>query len=150
MTDRIAGLVGIAFAIVYGVTGASFSSRLRADPLGPNAFPVLLSMLLVLFCLALVIRPSVSTELSRMPFSAKWRAAVAIGVMVAYGILLEPLGFVLASCLLVTALSLLMRATWLQACASGTVASTVLYLLFNSVFGLPLPTGAVFAGLGAG
>ncbi|AZQ68325.1 tripartite tricarboxylate transporter TctB family protein [Silicimonas algicola] len=144
MTNRLTGLIGLVFAITYGFTGAGISSRLKADPLGPDAFPVLLAVVLGLFCLALVIWPgSDASEQLPVSRSATIRAIIAVLVMVIYGIVLEYLGFIISSTLLVAVLVVLKRGTLLQAGTTGVASSVVLYLLFDRIFGLPLPTGAV-------
>ncbi|HSR71234.1 MAG TPA: tripartite tricarboxylate transporter TctB family protein [Kiloniellales bacterium] len=142
MTDRLTGVIGLILALAYGIAGSRFHSDFLTDPLGPNAFPVMLALVLGAFSLVLLVRRPAGAD---WPSAAVWlRKATAIGGMIVYGFLLEPIGFPLASFLFVSALAYLMGGRLGPSLGTGLAASIGLYVLFDPVLGLPLPLGAVF------
>ena len=144
MTDRITGLLLLLLALAFGITGSQFESDFITDPLGPNAFPVMLATVLGLFSLYLLLRPDPEPE---WPASRAFRTqGMALAALIAYGVVLEFIGFIISSILLVSFLSHLMGANRRSMLATGIAASVVLYFLFNNFLGLPLPAGEIFGG----
>ena len=132
VSDRLTGLFGLVLALVYGTVGARYETGLMTDPLGPNVFPVLVAGLLGTCGVLLMARPR---DEASWPAASVWaRTLAAIVSMVVYGLVLETLGFVLASFLLVAILVRLM-------------ASVLLYALFDRLLGLPLPSGTILGGV---
>lgn len=145
MTDRLTGLFGLVLALVYGIVGARYEVGLMTDPLGPNVFPILIAVLLGSCSLLLMLRPR---DAASWPAPSTWaRTLATLVAMVIYGLVLETLGFVLASFLLVFVLVRLMAGETLAALATGLGASVLLYALFDRFLGLPLPTGSILAGV---
>lgn len=144
MTDRVTGLIGLVFALTYGLVGSRFHSDFITDPLGPAAFPVMLAVVLGCFCLLLLVRPR--GEADWPPREAWLRKGAAIGAMIVYAVVLEPIGFLVASALLIAALVMIMAGSRRQSVLIGIGTSVALYVLFDPLLGLPLPTGALFAG----
>ena len=144
MTDRITGVFLLALAVAFGLHARSFKTGFLTDPLGPKAWPMMLGAILALFSIYMIAKPQ---------HGASWpkpivllRQGVLVAALVAYALLLDPIGFLAATVLVVAFMALLMGARWWQAGVTGLVSSVALYLLFNSVLGLPLPAGALFGG----
>lgn len=108
MRDRIAALALLVVSIVYGL----MASRIELYPgveqegLSPRGFPLLLGTLGVVFSLALLFqRPSSSGDgesppLAESPRRLQWRRVLLLcALMLLYGALLRPLGFLLATML---------------------------------------------------
>lgn len=138
---------GIGF-LVLALVGMEESLRLplgRWDSPAPGLFPLLLSVILAALALALLVgalarhgtAPADGVAGSR-------RAWWTTGSLVAFYLLLEPLGFLVASLLL---LLFLLRAIagqrWGVAVAVGVGASVSSYLLFDRLLRLPLPRGLI-------
>jgi putative tricarboxylic transport membrane protein len=140
MSDRLAGLVLLALAVAFGVTASGFQAMI-GDPLGPATFPLALSIPLGVFSLYLIVRPDPDPDWARG--RALLKQALTLIVFVAYAYLLEPLGFIVATLLEVAALGWLLGAKPWQSAAAGLAIAVVLYLLFNSLLGLPLPAGVL-------
>ena len=140
MSDRLTGLVLLALAVAYGVTASGFETRF-GDPLGPAIFPLVLAIPLGLFSLYLIVRPDPEPDWARGRPLLK--QALTLIVFVAYAYLLEPLGFIVATLLGVAALGWLLGARLWQSAAAGLGIALVLFLLFNSLLGLPLPAGVL-------
>ncbi|MBL6929731.1 MAG: tripartite tricarboxylate transporter TctB family protein [Rhodospirillales bacterium] len=144
MTDRITGTLLLLLAIAYSVAGAGFESDFISDPLGPNAFPVMLGSALGLFSLYLLFRPDPEPE---WPSLKSWkRQGAALAALIIYGIVLEFIGFIISSVVLVGFLSQMLGGNRRYMIGTGIGASIVLYFLFNNVLGLPLPAGEIFGG----
>ena len=140
VSDRLTGLVLLALAVAYGVTAGGYHA-LIGDPLGPAVFPIVLAIPLGLLSLYLIIRPD------REPAWPRGRALIkqvlALVAFVAYAYLLEPLGFLLSTFLAVVVLGSLLGARPWQAGAAGAAIALVLFVLFDTLLGLPLPAGVL-------
>ncbi len=145
MTDRVTGVLGIVLALAFGIAGSTYESDFLTDPLGPTAFPVMLAVVLGVLSVILFIKPG--EEPDWPPLEVWLRKLATIAAMVIYTLVLESFGFIVSSFLLVTCLVLLMSGRPKQALATGLIASIGLYILFDPLLGLPLPTGSLFAGL---
>ena len=71
---------------------------------------------------------------------------VTVAVLIAYAFFLEDLGFVLATTIAVIAMSRLLGANWLKSAISGVVMAVGLFVLFDTLLGLPLPLQPRFMG----
>jgi putative tricarboxylic transport membrane protein len=140
VSDRLTGLALLALALAYGVTAGGYKAMI-GDPLGPAVFPIVLAIPLGLLSLYLIARPD------REPVWPKRRALLkqllAIIAFVAYACLLEPLGFVVSTFLAVVLLGWLLGARLHQAGAAGVGIAVVLFVLFDTLLGLPLPAGVL-------
>lgn len=144
MTDRITGTLLLALAIAFGLHARSFRTNFLTDPLGPQAWPMMLAGMLALLSIYLLVRPE--REPNWQKPVVLLRQIVLVAGLVVYAMLLDPLGFVASTVLVVAFMALLLGARWWQAGVTGLASSVLLYLLFNNLLGLPLPTGALFGG----
>jgi putative tricarboxylic transport membrane protein len=140
-TDRIGGLVLLAAAAAIVIEARTFNVGFPTDPLGPKALPLFAGGLLGLGGLLLVIRPDMGPEWPPRPV---WiRLATVLASFTAYAFLLAPLGFLVATTLVVTALSLVFAGPPGRSLASAVILSGVLYLVFVHGLGLSLPLGTL-------
>jgi len=144
MTDRITGVFLLALAVAFGLHARGFKTNFITDPLGPQAWPMMLAAFLALFSIYLIARPQPGSVWPKRVVLL--RQLVLVAALVGYALLLDPIGFVAATVLVVAFMALLMGARWWQAGVTGVASSVALYLLFNSLLGLPLPAGALFGG----
>ena len=140
MSDRLTGLILLALAIAYGITASGYQAMI-GDPLGPAVFPIVLAIPLGLFGVYLIIRPDPEPAWPKGP--ALLKQILAITAFVAYAYLLEPLGFVVSTFLAVVVLGWLLGARLYQAGAAGVGIAIVLFVLFDTMLGLPLPPGVL-------
>lgn len=136
MSDRIAGLIFLVLSIWYGLTAGNYEASF-GDPLGPAAFPQMLAVPAALFSLYMILRPDPDPEW--VGGSPAVRQLATLAVLIAYALLLEDLGFVLATALGVTLLGRLLGSGWRKSTISGVVMSVSLFVLFDNLLGLPLP-----------
>lgn len=135
--ERILGALLIVLAALVLWSAQSLVVPFAADPLGPKGFPSAVAAILAV-CGLLIL-------LERGPAFA-WperRAApfLLIAVMLAYALLMEPLGFLLATAGLALGVALLFGARAWLALVTGVVTSAALWALFDRLLDLPLPKG---------
>ncbi len=135
--DRAAGigLVLLAVAVVLATRG--FRGAFLTDPIGPRAMPWLAAGLLALSGLWLAVRPHPDRDWPRA--SVARRLGVITLVFLGYAALLQPIGFVAATTLLMLALSRAFEGRFWPSLAGALGVSVLLYLLFAVVLGVPLP-----------
>lgn len=138
MSDRIAGLLIAAIAVWYGVVAGTYEQGF-GDPLGPAAFPRMVAVPLGLLALVLLVRPDAEPAWPRA--RVLLRQAGALLVLILYAVLLEDLGFPLATFLAVTLLARELGAGWRAALMTGLGLGAGLWVLFDPLLGLPLPLG---------
>ena len=129
----------LAVAVAIGFESLTFDTTFPTDPLGPKAFPFVSALLLGLGGGWVALRPR-TVERALLPASV-WLGTVSF---VAYALLLEPLGFFLATLLAFVALSLLFGGRTVRAALAGAVFVGALYRLFVQGLGLVLPVGSLF------
>ncbi|ANG64453.1 tricarboxylic transporter [Marinobacterium aestuarii] len=143
--DRALGLVGVALAVAYGWGATRFPEPFGgAEIVGPETFPIILSVILTVTSLYLVFRPDPD---HRWP--ARRTAAdmgIAIVTLILYTALIEPLGFIIATTLAIGTLSWRMGARAKLSYLIALVSGSVIFLLFNQVLELSLPLGVLEIG----
>jgi putative tricarboxylic transport membrane protein len=141
-TDRVAGATLAVAGLAIALEATTFEVAFLTDPVGPKALPLVAAVILVTAGAALLVRPRASSPWPSAPVLA--RMAGATGVFLAYALVLEPAGFVLATTGTVAALSLLFGASWPKSVGAAFALSVVLWYLFVWVLGLPLPMGLLW------
>jgi putative tricarboxylic transport membrane protein len=136
LSDRIAGAIFLALALWYGLSASGYQAGF-SDPLGPSGFPRAVALPLGAFALFLILRPDPDPVWIHR--SAAARQLVTLAILLAYPFALEPLGFPLATFLGTAFLGRVLGATWLQAVILGLVVGFGLFVIFDTLLGLPLP-----------
>lgn len=143
MSDRILGLTVLGLAIWYGWTAGDYEASF-GDPLGPAAFPQMLAVPAALLSLFLILRPDPDPSwASGLP---ALRQIATVAVLLAYAFFLEDLGFILATALGAVAMSRLLGAGWVKSTVAGVVLAVALFVVFDTLLGLPLPPYPRFIG----
>lgn len=135
MSDRIAGIVMLIVSIAFGKTATSYQASF-GDPLGPAALPVMLSIPAGILSLLLVLRPD--PDPAWATGSPLIRQIATLVLLIAYALLLEPLGFMLATFITVTLLGRILSSGWRKSALSGGLMTIVLFVTFDTLLGLPL------------
>ena len=138
--DRIHGLGLLVLAVAYGWAAQQWPEPFGgAEAVGPDTFPTILAVVLVAGSLYLMIKPDPD---ARWPLGkSALELVVSLVVLVVYALLLEPLGFVIATTLAVGTLSWRMGAAPQRAFLTGLVSAVVVFVLFNYGLSLSLPAG---------
>jgi putative tricarboxylic transport membrane protein len=140
VTDRITGLVLLAFALWFGVMAWRLPTSFFSDPVGSRTFPLVVAAFLAPLAVYLMLRPTALTVAwpSRPVRSALFGALLTL---IIYALLLEPLGFIPATILAFTALALAFQAPPLRGLLAAAIVTVVLYFMFGQLLELYLPAG---------
>lgn len=138
--DRILGLGLLVLAVAYGWAAQQWPEPFGgAEGVGPETFPTILSVVLVAGSLYLMIKPDPDAQ---WPLGkTALELVISLVVLVIYAMLMEPLGFVIATTLAVGTLSWRMGAAPVRAFLTGLVSAVVVFVLFNYGLDLSLPAG---------
>jgi putative tricarboxylic transport membrane protein len=139
MSDRILGAVCLVASAGMAWAARDYAAAISYEPVGPRAFPLLLSGLMAIGGLWLVVQPSVrSGTFEGVP--VKQTALCVLAVLV-YALLFETLGFTVATTLMAIPVGMAFGGSLKQVIASGAGLGLMLYLLFDKLLDIVLPTG---------
>ncbi|MEL6522697.1 MAG: tripartite tricarboxylate transporter TctB family protein [Pseudomonadota bacterium] len=141
-SDRIFGLVIVIGALAYVAGATQILSSFLSDPVGPRAFPIGIGLVAAICGLVMMWQPDPDPE---WPGAPTWAAlALSVIVLVAYALLLKPLGFLLPTALAAAILSYQIAPRPGFAAVTGVGLSVGLFLIFKYALGLglvPFPKG---------
>ena len=141
MSDRILGAVCVVAAAGMAWAAQGYAAAISYEPVGPRAFPLLLAGLMAVAGAWLVIRPT----LRNMQLSAAHLPMLALsaGAIVAYALLFEKLGFPVATALMAVPVGMAFGGDWKRSLAGGVGLGLGLFLLFDKLLDVVLPTGVL-------
>jgi putative tricarboxylic transport membrane protein len=103
MSDRVFGTAMLLLAIGYGVIAWQLKAPFQYDPLGPESWPKILTLVIAACALYLVLRPDAEPDWGRR--STLGKLAVSATALAAYALFFEPLGFMIATVIFVAGLA---------------------------------------------
>ncbi|TDR50981.1 putative tricarboxylic transport membrane protein [Halomonas ventosae] len=140
--DRTFGILMIVLAVAYGWGATQLPAPFGgSEAVGPETFPLLLSVVLGLSSLYMIVRPDPDNA---WPWSRTGiELVVAVVVLILYAMLLQPLGFILSTTLAVGTLCWRMGSAPVRAYLTGAASGVVVFLVFNFALDLALPLGVL-------
>lgn len=156
MSDRILGAVCVVVGAGMAWAAQGYAAEISYEPVGPRAFPLLLSALMVACGAWLVVRPARAAVAAggaegqgAHPAAgaglARWQnlkpLALALVAVALYVSLFQWLGFPLATALMALPVGMAFGGNWRQSLAAGVGMGVVLYLMFDKLLDVILPTG---------
>lgn len=141
--DRIAALLFLGVVLVYGWGGTQLTASLQGDVIGPAFFPRLLTVLgIVLGVLLFVQGAPAAQKAGAEDEGSDITALVPAAMLLAYALVFETLGFLLATPLfLVIAFRYLGHPSWAGICGYSAAVTTVVFVLFQYLLDIRLPLG---------
>jgi len=136
VSDRLTGLLIAALALWYGWTATGFEEGF-GDPVGPSAFPELVAVPMGVFALWLIVRPD--PEPAWPHGRAMLRQLGMVVSLIAYPLVLELLGFPIATAIAAFAMSLLLNGPRRASAISAVAVAVGLFVTFDQILGLHLP-----------
>jgi len=136
MSDRITGFIFAVLALAFAAGASQLEMPFFADPLGPKAFPFLISGIGFIASASMVFKPD--DDPSWPGLDTLFRLVLAAGILIAYAYLLKPLGFLLPTALASALLSYQIRPKLFQNICIGIVLAIGLFIIFKHGFGLGL------------
>jgi putative tricarboxylic transport membrane protein len=148
--DLVAALLAVALGAAVVLHVRTFPELPDGQP-GPALFPGIVGALLLVFGLVLLVRTVLARGrpvASASPVAGQGvaRALAVVGLVVAYLLLAEVLGFLLTMAVLLFLLMWLLGAKPLVAALAAAATTGIVVLLFQELLLVPLPTGLL--GLG--
>ena len=139
MSEGIFAVVMLFLAIYYGWEAYTLQVPFAYDPLGPKAFPLLLSILLAIFSCWILISPK--KQQIRWPKKRLLlKTILVVATLIGYSLTLFWLGFILSTMISISLLALFFEATWMQSLLAGIVLGLIFYGLFGWLLHIPLPS----------
>ena len=140
MVDRIFAGVLLIVTLAYAVIAfTAISAPFQYDPLGPESWPRILSLVAIACLLVILWKPDAdSMDVTRRTW---FRLGATIVLLCAYAELYEPLGFILSTILFGTALCAMLGAGIVRSLVFGVSAGVAGYLLCVTLLDLNLPQG---------
>lgn len=141
MNDRIFAIAWLGVCLLVAVQMWNLVVPFSYEPVGPKAFPVLLALLMASCCAVLLIRPDNDVRFPAGPLLRK--GVLLIGILVTYALLFERLGFLPATAAMVFAVARIFGGTWRGSAVSAALIAVVVFLVFDSILDVSLPTGRI-------
>jgi putative tricarboxylic transport membrane protein len=139
MSERIFGGVLLFVSLAGMWIARGFEAPFSYEPVGPRAFPLLVLALLGLCAVALMLEKTRATAWA--PPAVMRRIGLLFLVVLAYALLFDKLGFILATTLMVIPVARFFSGSWKQAVAGGVGLGAGLFILFDRLLDVALPTG---------
>ncbi len=152
--DRWVALMVLGICMAYGYAAwfsmdASLAPFMRRNPIWPSTFPKVLSLLGILFSLIILTGLEKSEDkIGDIDYRKLWeynlgQAVLLLALMVAYALLLRPVGFLLATTgFLICGSVILGERRWITMLLVSVIATGVVWYLVQVVLGIflrPLP-----------
>ena len=135
-SDRIFGLVVVLGALAMFAGALQIRTSFLSDPLGPKAFPILISGLSVLAGLSMLWNPDDDPD---WPDRRAWlHMGVALVVLVGYAYALPVMGFLIPTAIAAAVISYLIQPRLVQSSVTGLGLSAGLFITFKYGLGLGL------------
>lgn len=142
MADRIFGVLALLISIGYGyIAFTIIKAPFQYDPLGPESWPRILSVLAACCCVFIIFRPD--DRKFRLEGLTLLRIAIVIFLLGGYAYLFEPLGFILSTCVFCTLLSRMLGSSSAAAVVFGAASGILGYGLCVGLLDLNLPAGVL-------
>jgi putative tricarboxylic transport membrane protein len=141
--DRIAALLFLGVVLIYGWGGTQLTASLQGDIIGPAFFPRLLTVLGILLGVLLFVQGSPPAKNDKTAEEGSdITALVPAAMLLAYGLVFETLGFLLATPLfLVIAFRYLGHPSWAGILGYSAAVTAVIFVLFQYLLDIRLPLG---------
>jgi len=139
-SDRVLGLVCLAIAVWYTIEARTFEgTAFSSGPVGPKTLPTAVGVLFGLLALYLIIKPD--PEPTWPSARAWWQIGLVVVSSYVYGQILDSIGFIVASALMMIVMGVLFRAPTRLLVPLAFIFPTVLAFIFNNWLELRLPSG---------
>jgi putative tricarboxylic transport membrane protein len=145
-SDRILGGICVAAAVAMGAAASQYVSDISYEPVGPRAFPMLLAALIGIAGAWIAIRPSAHS--AAVAAGRLWALVFCVVAVLAYALLFQWLGFTLATTLMAVPVGMAFGGTLRQSLVGGVGLGIGLYVLFDKMLDVVLPTGLLSIVLG--
>jgi putative tricarboxylic transport membrane protein len=142
MADRLFGICILAISLAYGVIAFTvIEAPFQYDPLGPESWPRILSVIAVLCSLYIVIAPDV--ERFGVEAHTLLRIVIVVVMLGGYAYFFQSAGFIISTTIFCAVFSRLFGAKLWEAASFGVAAGVFGHLLCVLLLDLNLPKGVL-------
>ena len=145
LSDRLLGVIALLFSAFLAWFGVGIEAAFSYEPVGPRAFPLLLSGLIGLCGLVLTWKGGSKIDPNQPGVNS--RILMMVGVLSFYAAGFVWLGFILSTAIMTTMIGRLFGGSWRNSVAGGVCMSLLFYVLFDRVLDVVLPAGILGAWL---
>lgn len=140
MADRIFAAITLLVVMAYGWAAFMLiKAPFQYDPLGPESWPRILSVVAGLCCLWIILKPTVDEfDITHSVFV---RIVIMVGLLLGYAYLFEHAGFIISTALYCGASAKLLGGNIKQSIIFGLATSIIGYLVSVKLLELNLPAG---------
>ena len=142
MSDRIFAVAWLGVCLLIVVQMWNLSVPFSYEPVGPKAFPILLSGLMALCCIALLVQPDTSVQIASRGLLGK--GALLLAVLLAYALAFEQLGFLLSTATMVLIVSRVFGGNWLSSAITAVLIAVLAFVVFDRTLNINLPMGLLW------
>ncbi len=139
LNDRVLGVFALVLAAFLTWNGYGLEAPFAYEPVGPRAFPLLLALIIALCGVRLIFKNGNPVEPN--PPGANTRIFIMVGLLAAYALMFQWLGFVIATAAMTALVGRLFGGRWVQCVIGGVALSVFFFLLFDKALDVVLPTG---------
>jgi putative tricarboxylic transport membrane protein len=139
MSERVFGVFLLCVSAVGIFIGWGLQAPFSYEPVGPRAFPLLVHGLLAVCALLLILTHRPATAWA--PPRVLLRIGALFLIVLAYATVFDKLGFILSTLLMCIPVARLFGGSWRQAVIGGVGLGVGLFILFDRVLDVVLPTG---------
>lgn len=139
MNDRLLGLLALLLAAFMFWQSRGMVPAFSYEPLGPRAFPMLLSFFIAFCGIVLLLKGQYRSA----PLSTATRVRLILLTLslLGYALLFIPLGFIVATFLAILAIGGLFGGRPVPLISASIIAPVTLYYLFDQLLDVVLPMG---------
>jgi putative tricarboxylic transport membrane protein len=136
LSDRIFGLAVILVALVYIASAMQIQVSFLTDPVGSKAFPIGVASVAIICAVVMILRPDEEPDWPEL--WTVFSIGISIVLLVGYSYALKPLGFIIPTAIVSSALSYQISPKPKFALISGLGLSLGLFVLFKFILDLGL------------
>ncbi|HEY5672914.1 MAG TPA: tripartite tricarboxylate transporter TctB family protein [Malonomonas sp.] len=142
MSERIVAVFLLILSAAFGIQAWTYVPEGFTDVLGARAFPLTVALCMVPLAAILFFEKNAAKA---WPSRQAWRVVfIALAALVVYGLVINFLGFFVATTGIFIVYGTLYRARLWKTVLVGVLASLTLYALFVWVLDMYLPVGQLF------
>lgn len=145
MSERIFGGVLLLVSLTGIWIGWDLKPPVSYEPVGPRAFPLLVLTLLGVCAVMLMLEKKSDAVWAPPPVLR--RVGVLFVVVLAYALLFDKLGFVIATALMTIPVARFFGGSWKQSVAGGIGLGVGMFFFFDRLLDVALPTGLWLNGI---
>ncbi|MCC4114563.1 tripartite tricarboxylate transporter TctB family protein [Aromatoleum toluclasticum] len=145
MSERIFGGVLLLVSLAGIWIGWDLRPPVSYEPVGPRAFPLLVLALLGV-CAVMLMREKTSDTVWAPPPVLRRIGALFL-IVLAYALLFDKLGFIVATALMTIPIARFFGGSWKQSVAGGLGLGVGMFIFFDRLLDVALPTGLWLNGI---